>query len=205
MCLQSKAFLHHSLYSFETSSSIDLLARKMTEYVEIYAIEDKAERDRALGAFFAKANWLTPDEQVKFDELAGKRGKAVANSVIEKKELDGRKLFNSFRNVLSYAFFRQTSKLGLEFLRNKGTPVMFQFADYSGRSYHGREDELHAREAWRDGENTQEFREKGGAPITNSELRRAMKLSNPHRLNRDEASINVEEPVNANEPGIIMV
>ena len=188
-----------------SSATIDLLARKLTEYVDIYAIEDNDERNRKLGTFFAKANWLTPEEQVKFDKLAEKNGKAAANYVIEKKELDGRKLFNSFRNMLSYAFFRQTSKLGLEFFHNRKTPVMFQFADYSGRSYHGREQEVTAPGAWRDGENTPAYREKGGASITSSEMRRAMKLNNPHRLNRDEASINVDEPVNPTDPNIIMV
>ncbi len=36
-------------------------------------------------------------------------------------------------------------------------------------------------------------------------LRRAMRLNDSHRLNRDEASINVEENVDATDPNIIMV
>lgn len=124
-----------------------------------------------------------------------------ATKVADNKSLDERRLFNLFRNVLSYAFFRQTSKLGLEFFRNKGTPVMFQFADYAGKSYLGREDDLRRPEAWRNGEDTDEFRQTGGSPITNSEMRRAMKINSADSLNRDVNNINAEEP----NPNIIMV
>ena len=34
-------------------------------------------------------------------------------------------------------------------------------------------------EVWRNGEGTNEFRETGGSPITNSEMRRAMRLNGP--------------------------
>lgn len=41
----------------------------------------------------------------------------------------------------------------------------------------GREGDLHKTEAWRKGENTEDFRQNGGSPITNSELRRAVKMA----------------------------
>ena len=159
-----------------SSETIDLLAAKLTRYVEICAVKDKAQRDALMGEFFAKANWLTPGEQVKFDNLVSKVGPNAANSMLEKKTLDERKLFNAFRNILSVAFFRQTSKLGLDFLRDKGTPVLFQFSDYSGRSYVGREQELFQPEAWRQDEETAEYREKGGSAITSSEMRHAIRM-----------------------------
>ena len=56
---------------------------------------------------------------------------------------------------------------------------MFQFSDYAGKSYMGREGDLTTPEAWRNGEGTNEFRETGGSPITNSEMRRAMRLNGP--------------------------
>ncbi len=159
-----------------SSATVDLLAKKMAEYVEIYAVADKDERDRQMGEFFKKTNWLMPEEQVKFNDFSAKNGKAAAESTIERKTLDERKLFNLFRNVLSIAFFRETSKIGLDFFRSKGTPVMFQFSDYSGRSYVGRQQELFAPEAWRDGEESQWFREKGGSAITSSEMRHALRF-----------------------------
>ncbi len=54
---------------------------------------------------------------------------------------------------------------------------MFQFADYAGNSYLGHEDDLRKPEAWRKGESTDEFRQTGGSPITNSEMRRAVRLN----------------------------
>lgn len=159
------------------TSVIDVLADRMTRYVEIYAIKDKGERDKALGEFFATSNWLMPKEQESFNKLVAQIGQKNANERAEKKPTEQRTMFNLFRNVLSYAFFRQTSKLGLEFFRDKGTPVMFQFADYAGQSYLGREGDLHKTEAWSKGENTEDFRQNGGSPITNSELRRAVKMA----------------------------
>ena len=90
--------------------------------------------------------------------------------------LGERKLFNLFSNVVSVAFFRETSKIGLDFFRRRGTPVMFQFSDYSGRSYVGREQELFQPEGWRDGEDAQGFRENGGSSITSSEMRHALRM-----------------------------
>lgn len=159
-----------------STATIDLLAAKLTEYVEICAIKDGDERNRKLGDFFAKAKWLTPDEQEKFDELVRQRGKGTAEEVVERKTLDERKLFTLFRNVIGVAFFRETSKIGLDFFRSKGTPVMFQFSDYSGKSYVGRENELFQPEGWRDGENAPGFRENGGSFITNSEMRHALRM-----------------------------
>jgi len=195
----------HFTYRDISSEIVDLLAERLTTYVDIYAIEDKAERDQKLKAFFAKSNWLKPDEQKAFDKLVNKHGRQEAGSVLERHSLDSFGLFGRFQNILRYAFFRQTSKLGLEFFRSKGTPVLFQFSDYSGRSYHGREQKLTERDGWRDGEDSPVFRKKGGASITSSEMRRAMKMNAPNRLDGNEAGINVEAPANANDSGIIMV
>ena len=54
---------------------------------------------------------------------------------------------------------------------------MFQFADYAGQSYKNREMDLFKPEGWRKVENSEDFSKAGGAPITNSELRRAVKLN----------------------------
>ena len=159
-----------------SSETVDLLAKRMTSYVDICAIDDKKERDAKLGEFFKKSNWLMPKEQKDYDDFKEKNGEAMADSVLEGKTLDERRLFNLFRNVLSIAFFRETSKIGLDFFRSKGTPVMFQFSDYSGKSYVGRENDLFKTEAWREGENSQGFREKGGSAITSSEMRHAVRM-----------------------------
>ena len=174
------------------TQTVDMLADRMTRYVEIYAIKDDAERNKALGKFMSSSNWLLPKEQESFNKLAQQIGLENATRRADETAVTQRKAYNLFRNVISYAFFRQTSKLGLEFFRNKGTPVMFQFADYAGKSYLGREDDLRRPEAWRNGEDTDEFRQTGGSPITNSEMRRAVWLNAAHGPN-------------LGDPGIIMV
>ena len=46
----------------------------------------------------------------------------------------------------------------------------------AGKSYVGRKNELFQPEAWREGENSQGFREKGGSAITSSEMRHAIRM-----------------------------
>ena len=71
----------------------------------------------------SSSNWLLPKEQESFNKLAQQIGLENATRRADETAVTQRKAYNLFRNVLSYAFFRQTSKLGLEFFRNKGTPV----------------------------------------------------------------------------------
>lgn len=49
---------------------------------------------------------------------------------------EGRPRFfdGAFRELIGTAFFRQTSKLGLEFFRQKGIPVLFQWSRFDGKS-----------------------------------------------------------------------
>lgn len=46
----------------------------------------------------------------------------------------------------------------------------------TGKSYVGRKNELFQPEAWREGENSQGFREKGGSAMTSSEMRHAIRM-----------------------------
>ena len=160
---------------FLSSLAIDMVAEKLTRYVDIYAIKDAGERRKQLREFFTLSNWLLPAQKRQYNDLVVEYGQKSADSFIQRRPLEERVVFNAFCNVLSYSFFRQTSKLGLDFFREKGTPVMFQFADYSGRSYSGREQELFQPEAWRGGE-TEAYREKGGAAITGSEMRHGIRM-----------------------------
>lgn len=175
-----RAFVRKNL-SFEhrgfKSEIINLLAEKLTRYVEICAIKDKAERSRQLEAFFARANWLVPEHKAMYEELVATQGREYADSALAQKPIEGRVLFKSFSDVLICAFFRQTSKLGLDFFRDKGTPVMFQFSDYFGRSYIGREGEVSPHKAWRGGDETMRaYHREGGVAITSSEMRHVIKM-----------------------------
>ncbi len=46
----------------------------------------------------------------------------------------GSSLHSLFNTVLNTAFFRQTSKIGLDFFRQEKTPVMFQISDFRGKT-----------------------------------------------------------------------
>lgn len=71
--------------------------------------------------------------------------------------------------------FRQTSKMGLEFFKEQGIPVLFQYADNTGKSMEGRFCAEVKGEASK--RSLDDIRRSGGSPITYSEMRRAAKIS----------------------------
>ncbi len=84
-----------------------------------------------------------------------------------------------FRDALSTAFFRQTSKLGLEFYRSKGIQVVFQWSDAKGKSLDNKSGKAEINDKWwlngyKDKNN---IAEKYGS-ITLSEMRHVERLQN---------------------------
>lgn len=82
---------------------------------------------------------------------------AVCNSLLNND------LKDALDSVIRTAFFRQTSKLALDFFKEKGIPVLFAWTDYRGYTIQGEQNEK-----WWKGE--KKF-SPSGAPITYSEMR----------------------------------
>ena len=94
-------------------------------------------------------------------------------------------LYKMFQNVLNSAFFRQTSKIGLDFFRQENTPVMFQISNHEGKTDTSKihKDSLHidaigdASDKWWNNISTDEYDPNlYTAPITHSELRHVAKV-----------------------------
>lgn len=175
-----KAFvMKNTPYSNRDASeeTIDLVAGKIKEYVEIFHMDDSPEKEAKFKEFFDEKNWMGPYEEAKLNEYIDDYG-----------EEDGRELFKSnmddimnhrtflmFVNIFTTSTFRQTSKLGLDFFKEQGVPVLFQFSDYSGKSLKGREDEIRNNPFWKQGYTTA-FNKGIGSAITHSEMRHAFRL-----------------------------
>lgn len=94
-------------------------------------------------------------------------------------------LYLMFHKVLNSAFFRQTSKIGLDFFRQEKTPVMFQISNHEGKTDTSKihKDSLHidaigdASDKWWNNISTDEYDPNlYTAPITHSELRHVAKV-----------------------------
>ena len=75
--------------------------------------------------------------------------------------------------VMRNMFFRQTSKLGLEFCKQEGTPVMFQWSNHEGVSLEG-SDKTIKNTWWKNDRDS--VHNHYGATITFSEMRHVMRM-----------------------------
>ena len=94
-----------------------------------------------------------------------------------KKEIESTFLFDGIQtlceDVVRVMFFRQTSKLGLDFFKKEGVPVMFQWSTHKGISMENAGNTL-KNKWWQD--NSDSIRNHIGAAITFSEMRHAEKM-----------------------------
>ena len=108
---------------------------------------------------------LTP---AKYDEVISKNFPSTA------KWDAGYYAARDFKAILVNAFFRRTSKMGLEFLREQGVPVVFQWSNRNGRTLDNKAGKADINEKWwKPGENT----EKKWGTITYSEMRHVTRLN----------------------------
>ena len=174
---------------------INTLCIKLREYVEAYNEPDATERKAKMKAFFDQATWpRTAQDEKKIN--------ALANSLIKQKAKDlnipidtAKKKFGAtindelntkysksvvknttayllFANVLVYSTFRQTSKLGLDFFKEQGKPVLFHMSNRDLTDF-GNPDWILNERHWKDGQIDPTY---GGSEITHSEVRHANKL-----------------------------
>ena len=78
----------------------------------------------------------------------GKLDDNKLNSIIQKHLGSSEDNVVFFKKALTTAFFRQTSKLGLEFFRSKKIPVVFQWSDFNGKSLDNAEGKKEINDKW---------------------------------------------------------
>ena len=173
----------------------DLCAR-VKQFAALSAMEAGPEKDAAMADFFKRENWLGRKEMDMLQEIRAENQDENEEDLISYWEsqtgLENTEKYVLFSNIYTNAMFRQTSKMGLEFFREQKIPVLFQYADYTGRSMEGRFNSEVRKEASKTG--LDDVRGSGGSPITYSEMRRAAKISKAASAETPDLSI-AQSPV----------
>ena len=167
--------LNYSYRKKATPEIIQKLADKLEQYAELAALRENNPREyeKKKAEFLSRKNWASNEEY-----QAYKKDHSKFNTV------DKMGLYQMFQNVMIYATFRQTSKLGISFFKEQQVPVMFQFADYNGKTLRGEGiKNIVDDNSWKEGKYEEN---KIGSPITHSELRHARRI----HLSEQENGIN---------------
>lgn len=166
------------------------LCSRVKRFAELSAMPEGEDKALQMKEFFKRENWLGPAEEDKLKEL--RKDESYKDCTEEEIQglyeyytpTDRCQRYITFSNVFTNAMFRQTSKMGLEFFKEQGIPVLFQYADHTGKSMEGRFVAEVKNEAARHG--LDDIRKSGGSPITYSEMRRAAKISKAASLLPDD-------------------
>jgi hypothetical protein len=176
--------LQHSDFAKMNESDMKFLAEKLKDYVALYNMPDPAQRDAAIQKYFSDPNnWANPNDPDEMDRLHGTGDYVVDPEGLDEDEIAASyemqrdvanfKAYALLLQVLMGSVFRQTSKLGLEFFRSQNVPVMFQNADYNGKSLQGRMDAVLKENTWKKGYIQGKA---SNSPITHSEMRHIERL-----------------------------
>ena len=165
--------------------TMDALVRKNLpgdEKTICFGCHDINDKDiRALGTLLAeiavRGGVVSDDDQegILYTALclAGyKENEITSNLMTELSRLSG--------TILRNMFFRQTSKLGLDFFRQRGVPVMFQWTNHQGVSLED-SDKTIKNTWWKDPADS--VHNHYGATITFSEMRHVVKMQQRELLN----------------------
>lgn len=177
---------------------ITALCNKLREYVEAYNEPNASRRNEKMKAFFNPDTWpLAPDEKATIEQ---KIDDALVKSALDQKKdvnhvrnkygerfkagwianhgadalLENALSYRIFANILTYSTFRQTSKLGLDFFKEQGKPVLFHMSNRDLTDF-GNVDQILGENHWKTG-NGHLDQTYGGSEITHSEVRHADKL-----------------------------
>ena len=167
--------LSYSYRNRVSPEKIQKLADKLEQYAELAALREKdpQEYEKKRAEFLLRKNWASKDEALAHQKDSSKF-----------KKVDNMELFQMFQNVIIYATFRQTSKLGLSFFKEQQVPVMFQFADFHGNTLKGEGiNKVASDDFWKEGKYEAN---RIGSPITHSELRHARRI----QLSEKENHVN---------------
>ncbi len=172
------------------------LCSRVKQFADLSAMEAGLEKDEAMKDFFRRENWLGKKEMDKLQEIREEYADVPDEDRLDywksQTEIQNTEKYVLFSNIYTNAMFRQTSKMGLEFFREQKIPVLFQYADYTGRSMEGRFNSEVRKEALKTG--LDDVRGSGGSPITYSEMRRAAKISKAASAETPDLSI-AQSPV----------
>ncbi len=173
-------------YKKDAEKYIEKTLPLFKEYIEIFNIKDEKERNTKLNEFLSPEKWLSEKGLQVRRENIEKYADAYGMSFEDaEKEYNNKyslvkesHTFSFLSNIICYATFRQTSKLGLEFFRENNVPVLFQYADRSHKDLKGDEYQAIKNEHfWKEGELKKDV---GGSIITNSELRKLGRMKNKY-------------------------
>lgn len=169
--------------------TVDRLCDRLREYVEAYNEPNEEKRNEKLSAFFDPSNWpetenKTGKAQESFNKSLIKAAqdnkcsidvaKAKFGSTIKAKWLfDRSKTYKHFANILMYATFRQTSKLGLDFFKSQNKPILFHMSNRDLTDFGDTKDWILKDNHWKTGQMDEKY---GGSEITHSEVRHANKI-----------------------------
>ena len=175
---------------YGNDKDIEQLCSKIKEYVTIYCMEDGDEKTAKMADFLKFENWpCTEGDKAtinnEMNTLAEKRAEKKSISVEQaRKELE-REFYNKpslglsclasyklFANIIMYATFRQTSKIGLDFFKSQDKPILFHTSHRDMMDF-GDTDWILQENHWKDGKLDPTY---GGSEITHSEVRHAHKL-----------------------------
>ena len=178
-----------------SEESIAFQCDRIKEYVAIYNMKDGAEKDEKMKAFLKYENWphtkvdektlnnmIAPLIKAKAQEAnmpireAWKRfGKEIRDNFIKNNPQEAVKSnasYRTFANIIMYATFRQTSKLGLDFFKSQNTPILFHMSHRNLTDF-GDIDWIKGENHWKSGQIDPTY---AGSEITHSEVRHANKL-----------------------------
>ena len=175
--------------------TINMLCDKLKEYVTIYNMKDGPDKKAKMEEFLKFENWqCTPEDKARINgelndlvvekakeknmpvqnakRTYGKEIKAAFYAGSPSKALHNLSSYNLFANVLMYATFRQTSKIGLDFFKEQGKPILFHTSHRNLMDF-GNIDWILNENHWKTGQLDQN---NIGSEITHSEVRHANKL-----------------------------
>lgn len=177
---------------------ITFLCNKLREYVEAYNEPDADKKKELMDAFLNPDTWsLSQNEKAEIDKMIddalvqkatdqkkdvehvrSKYGEKFKASWVKKHGaqalFEHAKCYRLFANILTYSTFRQTSKLGLDFFKSQGKPVLFHMSNRDLTNFND-VDHILGEDHWKTG-NGQLDPTYGGSEITHSEVRHADKL-----------------------------
>ena len=190
------------------AETIDFLCDRIKEYVNLYNMADGPDKDAKMAEFLSFDNWprtkaddgtlkslmkpeieaMAKEKNRPPDETWRRFGKDLRTDFIQKHPgtaLKSTASYRLFANVLMYATFRQTSKIGLDFFKSQNKPVLFHSSHRDLKDF-GDTGWILSENHWKTGQLDPTY---GGSEITHSEVRHANKLVERYGDGTDGANL----------------
>ncbi|MCR5813106.1 MAG: hypothetical protein K6G15_01250 [Desulfovibrio sp.] len=156
------------------------------EFITISNLPEGNEKQEALTNFFKEERWLSKKDQTSINNVLLRRMNEddcdIDQALKECYNGDRRnhnKMYHFINNILMYATFRQTSKLGLDFFREQNISVLFQHADRQHTDLNEKNamEKILSENFWKEGRTD---KSESGSEITYSEIRHAKQLQDKY-------------------------